>query len=826
MNFFSKRAIFGLIAAFLILTSGLAQTPASTQQTLRLGSGWLLLSAEPAQPIDLPFFTGPAGQLILQTSFDTPDLINKTVILRSAGINFQSRLYLNDQLIVLHPGGYLPLEVPIPSEFFNGPVSVLRIEMETSPDYKGTVPLISKPGGPRPVAGIFSVPELVISGPVSIGSVSPAYSISGDQVVFSPTVRLRVSQAFGEGEKPVSVRVTVSDSTGKMVWYDQSMTAGSASAQTGELRFPTLSFAGPQWKPSAPSVQRVSVTVSRDTTIIDQADLFTGFRQLTALKNAWVIGTDTLKIKGVEYYNHHRSADALAAARKDLLAMKRAGVNTVRFAGYPPTHDVLALCDSLGLMVFSGLPVSDVPVSFMSDPGYQQVLANQATRQLETESLHPSVVAFSLGGPVLSTSDLSWYNEWGQLIAGSWPHLKPAVTIPAGELVPLLAPGILPFIDVTGLNLQETRQFLTDFSDDRPSLITGLGIQFNPANHQGYADPYSVQHQAKYLMDTWPLIRDSKQAAGAVIRSWNDKPAGAVSMKSGFSDDQLVYTGLVSSDGQVRPAMDYLKSLFAGEVVFNPSVGRFQNDIQVVFPVVGVLIIFFFSFLYSSNRRFKDNLTRSFVRSFNFFSDVREQRVMLGFQSLGLLIMITATFASLLISVLYAFRNDSSVDFLLSILLPWESIRSVLIGLVWNPVVGILSLSGLIVLILIIGVGIGIAFAWLFRTRVGFSQVMIAMTWSSTPVLLLVPVPMIFEQVAGAGSDWIWLTFLVIGLVLIWLFFRILKGLSVILMSGAGKVYLSGLLLLVAAVALTVFHYHYHYQAFAYWDYWVNTVRW
>lgn len=826
MNFTLKQALAGLVTVLFPVCSGLAQSTVFTHQVIRLQTGWSLISADPAESISLPFFTDPTGQMVLQTTFDTPNLTDKTVTLRSAGINFQSRLYLNDQLIVLHPGGYLPLEAPIPSEFFNGPVSVLRIEMETSPDYKGTVPLISKPGGPRPVAGIFSVPELVISGPVSISSVIPAYSMTGNLVVFSPTVRLRVSSGSKATNQVLMVRLSVSDSSGKTSWYDQTLPAGSENGSSAELRFPTLSFPAPQWSPASPAMLKMAVTISKDTTLIDRVILYSGFRNLVALKQALVVGTDTVKIKGVDYYNHHRSPEALQTALNDLKAMQAVGVNTVRFAGYPPTHEVLTVCDSLGLMVISGLPVSDVPGSFLKDPGFQQILANQAVQQLATESVHPSVVVFSLGGPLSAGSDLTWYNEWGQLFLSSYPHLLPSVSIAAGESSQGLIPAILPAIDVTGLNLQDTRQFLTGFTGERAFLVTGLGVQINPSNHQGYADPSSVQHQAKYLMDTWPLIRESRELGGAIIRSWNDKPAGAASLRSGFADNRLVYTGLESAEGQIRPAMDYVKSLFAGEVVFNPSVGRFQNDIQVVFPVIGVLIIFFFSFLYSSNRRFKDNLTRSFVRSFNFFSDVREQRVMLGFQSLGLLIMIMATFASLLISILYAFRNDPSVDFLLSILLPWEGIRSILIGLVWNPVAGIFSLSGLIVLILIVGVGIGIAFAWLFRTRVGFSQVMIAMTWSSTPVLLLVPVPMIFEQVAGAGSDWIWLTFAVIGLVMIWLFFRILKGLSVILMTGTGKVYASGVALLVAVIALTVFHYNYHYQAFAYWDYWVNTIRW
>ncbi|MGW7526731.1 glycoside hydrolase family 2 TIM barrel-domain containing protein [Streptomyces sp. NPDC054783] len=158
------------------------------------------------------------------------------------------------------------------------------------------------------------------------------------------------------------------------------------------------------------------------TTEGERVPLRIGFRTVELADGLIKVNGRPVLFKGVNRHEWHpeqgRALD-LATMREDVLLMKRHNINAVRTSHYPPHPAFLDLCDEYGLWVIDECDLEthgfteqrwrDNPVD---DDRWTPALLDRASRMVERDKNHPSVVVWSLGNEAGTGRGLTAMAEW------------------------------------------------------------------------------------------------------------------------------------------------------------------------------------------------------------------------------------------------------------------------------------------------------------------------------------------------------------------------------------------------------------------------------
>ncbi|WP_055527331.1 glycoside hydrolase family 2 TIM barrel-domain containing protein [Streptomyces graminilatus] len=154
----------------------------------------------------------------------------------------------------------------------------------------------------------------------------------------------------------------------------------------------------------------------------ERVPLRIGFRTVELADGLIKVNGKAVLFKGVNRHEWHpgkgRTLD-LETMRADVLLMKRHNVNAVRTSHYPPHPAFLDLCDEYGLWVIDECDLEthgfteqnwrDNPVD---DDRWTPALLDRASRMVERDKNHPSVVIWSLGNEAGTGRGLTAMAEW------------------------------------------------------------------------------------------------------------------------------------------------------------------------------------------------------------------------------------------------------------------------------------------------------------------------------------------------------------------------------------------------------------------------------
>ncbi|MGA6220526.1 glycoside hydrolase family 2 TIM barrel-domain containing protein [Streptomyces umbrinus] len=162
-----------------------------------------------------------------------------------------------------------------------------------------------------------------------------------------------------------------------------------------------------------------------DGTLVTEGErvpLRIGFRTVVVADGLIKVNGTAVLFKGVNRHEWHpergRALD-LETMREDVLLMKRHNINAVRTSHYPPHPAFLDLCDEYGLWVvdecdlethgFTEQGWRDNPVD---DERWTPALLDRASRMVERDKNHPSIVIWSLGNEAGTGRGLTAMAEW------------------------------------------------------------------------------------------------------------------------------------------------------------------------------------------------------------------------------------------------------------------------------------------------------------------------------------------------------------------------------------------------------------------------------
>ncbi len=302
------------------------------------------------------------GWVFYQRTISVPAFMRtQRVMLRLAAVTHIAKVYLNDQLICEHKGGFLPFEVQL-NEYLKDGENLLTIAVDNRIDHS-TLPVGSESGGGLLGGGMFPSKESQkrnhpnfdffnycgITRPVKIYTTPEAYvaDVALTSEVDGTTAQVAYEiETVGEGEPQICIRTR----NGEVV------AQGTGAKGTLTIENVTL------WQPLKAYLYEVQVTFGEDVYVMTY-----GVRTVKVEGGKFLINGQPFYFKG---YGKHE--DTFPAGRglnlpmniKDLSLIKWQGANSFRTSHYPYSEEMMQLCDEEGIVVIDEVPAVGVHLNF------------------------------------------------------------------------------------------------------------------------------------------------------------------------------------------------------------------------------------------------------------------------------------------------------------------------------------------------------------------------------------------------------------------------------------------------------------------------------
>ena len=312
--------------------------------------------------------------------FHLPEQLNGQIaFLDFDGAMQLCRVYLNDELVGQHAGGYTPFSVEITQQLQPGE-NTLHVLLDSRE--LAHIP----PNGYRmdylPFGGIYRDVRLRLVSPAHIATVFVhPQDVLGD-------CRLRASVELSRLAEDLVVSAALTDDRGKLI----ARMAGQVEQESVRLESNKTLEIEP-WSIENPVLYRLELTLNQNGSPLDSTSTRVGFRtaEFRADGKFYLNGTH-LKLMGLSRHQTYPFIGAAAPARlqrqdADILKFEL-GCNIVRTSHYPQSPIFLDRCDEIGLLVFEELP----GWQHIGDQDWQDLLLSHMREMIVRDRNHPCIV--------------------------------------------------------------------------------------------------------------------------------------------------------------------------------------------------------------------------------------------------------------------------------------------------------------------------------------------------------------------------------------------------------------------------------------------------
>ncbi|MDT0643069.1 glycoside hydrolase family 2 TIM barrel-domain containing protein [Zunongwangia sp. F363] len=306
--------------------------------------------------------------------------------LQFGGANQDAKVYMNNQLVGEHKGGYTAFQVPLSSAVKPGEN---KIKVELSNAHNETIPPLDADF--TFYGGLYRKVWLVAENKVHFRK-----EYGTDKVKISPVLDENYDaevKLSGEIENPekekLKLKISLFNPEGKEVYSEEKNTAENFS-----LNFPVEQPA--LWSPAAPNLYKLKIAIFKDaSSLVDSYEHNIGFRKFEAAVEGFQLNGKELKLIGV---NRHQDWQGMGNAvpvemqLQDMVKIKEMGANFLRLAHYPQDQAIYKAADSLGLILWSEIPVvNKVPVA-EDYKEYEKNVLQMQREHIAQNYNHPSFI--------------------------------------------------------------------------------------------------------------------------------------------------------------------------------------------------------------------------------------------------------------------------------------------------------------------------------------------------------------------------------------------------------------------------------------------------
>jgi beta-galactosidase len=584
---------FSLIAIFLICSNLKAQ-----RLTKTVNSSWefQLKNTENHEIVNLPhtwnaedafenrtYFRGKGSY---QKKLFIPDSwINQAVFLKFEGAHQVTEVFVNGTLVGKHTGGYTAFIFELSNHLKFGDTNQIKILVDNSHD--NAIPPLEADF--NFYGGIYRDVALIVTGKSHFNLEGEA---AGSLLIKTPEVSEKLAKINFEGDvindgRKLNLRVDIKDPSGNTIIKKDASLKSDKFSLDFEIQDPEL------WSPESPLLYNLKAELIDKKTgeVYDTYTSNFGCRWIKAdPEKGFFLNGKSIKLFGA---NRHQDFENMGNAvpnsihRKDYEMIKEMGANFIRTAHYPQDPEVYRICDELGLLVWTEIPViNDVTAT----EAYHQNAIKMQREQILQLYNHPSIVFWGYMNEIfirlVFTGDMSEAKKKAKIATSV--ELAKKLEAETKKLdtsrLSVMAlhendiyntSGIADIPDVIGWNLYfgwytQGLENLGKFLDEqhqkypkRPLLISEYGpgsdtrIQTNDPKPWDYSEAYQLKSHVSYLNQI--MERDYMLGMAA----WNFADFGS----SGRQDSRPFTNqkGLVNFDREPKDIYYYYKARLSQE---------------------------------------------------------------------------------------------------------------------------------------------------------------------------------------------------------------------------------------------------------------------
>ncbi|PTX44253.1 beta-galactosidase [Christiangramia gaetbulicola] len=509
----------------------------------------------------------------------------QAVFLKFEAANQLTKVFVNDKLVGEHIGGYTAFVFEVTEALNFGSANEIRIEVDNS--HSADIPPLEADF--NFYGGIYRDIEMIVTGKSHFQLEGEA---AGNLLIKTPEVNENMARVVFEGKvvnpnENLKLQLKIWDPSGKIV------SELNQPVNTGDLSV-DLTIDDPKlWSPENPqlySLQADLIDIRTGKTIDSFFSKF-GCRWFKAdPEKGFFLNGKPLKLIGA---NRHQDFQNMGNAvpnsihRKDYEMIKDMGANFIRTAHYPQDPEVYRICDELGLLVWTEVPV----INDVTDTeAYHQNAINMQREQILQLYNHPSIVYWGYMNEIFirlvftrdmqeeaKTAKIKTSVELAKKLEAETKKLDTSrlsvMALHGSDIYN--TSGIADIPDVIGWNLyfgwyspglENLGKFLDEQHKkypERPILISEYGpgsdsrIQTNDPKPWDYSEAYQLKSHVSYLNQV--IERDYMLGMAA----WNFADFGS----SGRQDSRpfINQKGLVNFDREPKDVYYYYKARLTKE---------------------------------------------------------------------------------------------------------------------------------------------------------------------------------------------------------------------------------------------------------------------
>lgn len=322
------------------------------------------------------------------------------VILHFEGAGQKSNVYVYDQLVTEHVGGYDEWYADITDA-----VAKFRAS-EDAKRFNGKVPVLIRTDNSRDLemipsdlsdftlfGGLYRYVNLVYAPKLSVQHIFSEINLQPNLKGAKVTLKGRFWNP--EGIKEASLQTKIFDPKGKEI-INKKQTVSISN--DGNFNLEPLAVSNPSlWSPNQPNLYRVEISaiVGKDTAILKE---HIGFRSFEFVASGpFHLNGERLLLRGTHRHEDHAGVGQAMTEEQiwqEMRMMKDMGVNFIRLGHYQQSRIVLEACDQLGILVWEEIPWCR---GGLGGPVYQEQARRMLTNMIEQNYNHPSIIIWGLG---------------------------------------------------------------------------------------------------------------------------------------------------------------------------------------------------------------------------------------------------------------------------------------------------------------------------------------------------------------------------------------------------------------------------------------------
>ncbi len=763
--------------------------------------------------VTVPSIFKGSGELVFEKEFSLTkeQVFDHKLKLVFLGINYTADISVNGVSIYRHPGGDFPFKFDLPRDIlYDNKPNTLSVKLYYKLDSRDTIPLKQRFLFPQSFGGILRDVYIRVMPAVSISNlnVDCSYNPKTNNAKINLYTKIddREQKKSDTTKIPAqfSFRVNLISPAGKVEKLFQGNqfklepNGEKSISENFELNSPAV------WAPSNPQSYLVDVEILSGNNIIDKTLRSLAVYQFKASRDSLTLNGKMFMMKGVTYipsFTDYGNLATYGRMEDDIKMIKDMGFNCVRFAKAVPHPYYLELCEKYGLLAFIEMPLNSVPDQLAEEYNFIDRCKNYLAGYINYYKQYSAVAAIGLGSSYLpgSEAQIAFIKTLAAIVKNSSEKLTYA-SFSGMDLKPISG------VDLYGVELfdKDINNLNAGFKDAQSAV--GMGKVFisaatyvvNTGNSNGYLNKHTFEAQAKYfenLMD----YSSSNPLSGYFINTMFDYRGDYASLVAGYNRDNLYRIGICGEDRSTnRLAYKVIYSKLNNTEKVTIPIGSRKDDSPMIFIIAGLVLAIIMGVLVNSGRKFREDSSRALLRPYNFFADVRDQRIMSGYHSTVLALIIAAVSALLLSNLLFYVRESVVFE---KVILSFGSpgIMKIFSYLSWHPASAILWLTFVIIAALVLLTFFIKAASFFVRNKIFLASSYFTVIWSFLPLVLLIPVGIILYRALNGDIINIYIYILLV-LFLIWIFYRLIKGVYVIFDVNPGSVYFYGILIILIIV--------------------------